>query len=78
MLPDGLVVPKVESAEQLQWVDAQLVRILGADRARPLILIALVESVEGMINIREIARSSKRLRALIFGADDYRASVGAM
>ena len=77
-LPDGLVIPKVESAAQLQWVDQQLERILGAERARPLILIALIESVEAMINIREIALSSPRLRAFIFGADDYRASVGAM
>ena len=78
ILPDGLVVPKVESAAQLEWVDAQLVRILGADRAKDLILIALIESVEGMINIGEISRASKRLRAFIFGADDYRASVGAI
>jgi citrate lyase beta subunit len=78
VLPDGIVIPKVESSQHVKWVENEIVRLLGKDRAEPLILIALIESVLGMIHIREISTSSSRLRALIFGADDYRASVGAV
>jgi citrate lyase subunit beta-like protein len=79
ILPDGIVVPKVESAAQLQWVDEQITRLLGKEKGDGLILIALVESVQGMVRVGEIASAvPHRLRGLIFGADDYRASVGAV
>jgi len=80
-LPDGIVVPKVESAEQLRWVDTQMTRLLAGREqpSAPLILIALVESVQGVVNVASIASAvPQRLRGLIFGADDYRASVGAV
>jgi len=80
-LPDGIVVPKVESAEQLRWVDTQMTRLLAGREqpSAPLILIALVESAQGMVNVASIASAvPQRLRGLIFGADDYRASVGAV
>jgi citrate lyase subunit beta-like protein len=69
----------VESAAQLQWVDEQINRLLGKEKGDGLILIALVESVQGMVRVAEIASAvPHRLRGLIFGADDYRASVGAV
>ena len=36
----------------------------------------LIEEVEAMLNVEEIARSSPRLEALIFGPADYSASQG--
>jgi citrate lyase beta subunit len=36
-----------------------------------------VETAKGILNLREIAESDKRLEAIIFGAEDYAASIGA-
>jgi citrate lyase beta subunit len=77
--PDGIVLPKVESLEQIQWVSekieaAELAHTwpLGSIR-----LIVDVETAKGILNLKEIA-SHPRLDALIFGAEDYAVSIGAM
>ena len=77
--PDGIVVPKVESLEQIQWASGKIeaaelalgwpvnsIRILGG-----------VETPRAILNLKEIA-SHARLDGLIFGGDDYAASVGAV
>ncbi len=69
--PDALVIPKVESAEQLQWVSSRL------PTGSPLRLLAMIETARGLVNLNAIAAADPRLDALIFGAEDYAASVGA-
>jgi len=76
--PDGIVVPKVEHLEQLEWVGE---RIEGAEReggwpGESIRMIAIVESALGIVNLKEIA-AHPRLDALIFGAEDFAASLGA-
>jgi citrate lyase subunit beta-like protein len=36
-----------------------------------------VETAKGILNLKEIAEADKRLEAIIFGAEDYAASIGA-
>ena len=36
-----------------------------------------VETAKGVLNLREIAEADQRLEAIIFGAEDYAASIGA-
>jgi len=72
-----LVVPKVEAAEDLRFVD----RLLGmveeeAGRERPVALQALIETAAGLARIHEIARAGDRLEALIVGYADLGASLG--
>jgi citrate lyase beta subunit len=38
----------------------------------------LVESALGVVNLKEIATASPRLEALIFGAEDFASSIGAI
>jgi citrate lyase beta subunit len=40
-------------------------------------LLVGVETARGVLNLREIAEADKRLDAIIFGAEDYAASIGA-
>jgi citrate lyase beta subunit len=40
-------------------------------------LLVGVETAKGILNLKEIAESDKRLEAIIFGAEDFAASVGA-
>jgi citrate lyase beta subunit len=77
--PDSIVVPKIETAEQVKWVSGQIESYelsnqlnLGSIR-----LLIGVETAKGILNLREIAEADKRLEAVIFGAEDYAASVGA-
>jgi citrate lyase subunit beta-like protein len=77
--PDGFVIPKVESAEALKWLDDQ---IAEAERGRSwpageISLIAMIETARGIINLKEIAGASPRLSALIFGAEDLAGDIGA-
>lgn len=77
--PDGLVIPKVESHDQIQWAHeiieaAELKHGWPANSIRVLIG---AETAKGVLNLREIA-AHPRLDAIIFGGEDYAASVGAV
>src|SRR5205823_1542293 len=74
---DIIIIPKVKSARDVWWVDVLLSQIeKRLRRTRRIGLEVLIEEVEAMINVEEIARSSQRLEALIFGPVDYSASQG--
>ena len=74
---DILIVPKVKSARDVWWVDVLLAQIeKRLKRPRRIGLEVLIEVVEAMLNVEEIARASSRLEAIIFGHIDYSASQG--
>ena len=78
--PAGLVIPKVDSAEILKIIDRQL-GVVEHDRGWPsgeIRLLALVESALSIINIKQIAKSTARLDALLFGAEDLAADMNAV
>ncbi len=69
-------MPKARSARDVWWVDVLLTQLetkLGL--TRPIGLEVLIEEAEGLANAAEIARSSARLEAIIFGAGDLSASL---
>src|SRR5262247_2495186 len=72
---DVLIVPKARSARDVWWVDVLLTQLETKLGLRKRIgLEVLVEESEGLANAVEIARSSPRLEAIIFGAGDLSAS----
>ena len=77
--PDTIIVPKIESAEQVKWVSDHIEQYelssnqdIGSVR-----LLVGVETAKGILNLKEIAEVERRLEAIIFGAEDYAASIGA-
>jgi len=75
---DTLILPKVESAADVTFLDRLLTQIELA-RGWPVGRIGvevLIESASGVQQVDEIARSSARLEALIFGPGDLSASLG--
>lgn len=79
-LPDGYVLPKIEEAQQIQWV-SELLALAEArlDIAHNSIkLLAIIETAKGIVNLKEIAESDPRLEALIFGAEDLAGDMGAI
>lgn len=77
--PDTIVVPKVETPEQVNWV-SQRIGMYEQQSGLPLGTIRMligVETAAGILNLKEIAGADLRLEAIIFGAEDFAASVGA-
>ena len=75
---DALILPKVESAADVLFLDRLLGQIESA-RGWPvgrLGIEVLIESAAGLQRVDEIAAASARLQALIFGPGDLSASLG--
>lgn len=78
--PDGIVVPKVEHPDQIRWVGAQIDTAEGlskAERGR-MGMIVIVETARAIVSLAQIASAHPRLRALVFGAEDYAGDMGAI
>ena len=73
---DLFMVPKVESAGDLAFVDTLLAQIeAGRGFSTRIGLEAQIETARGFLYAREIAGAVPRLEALIFGPGDYAASM---
>src|SRR3989440_11692476 len=69
---DIIIIPKVKTVKDVWWVDVLLFQIeKRMKRPQRIGLEVLIEEVEAMLRIEEIARSSPRLEAIIFGPADY-------
>ena len=75
---DGLVVPKVESADEIARIEALVAAAErhGDVREGGLEIVPLIESAAGLWNAYEIARASRRIRMLLFGAADFTRDLG--
>lgn len=74
---DIIILPKAMSAADVLFVDKLLTMMekkLGLKKR--IGIEVLIEEVEAMMNVEEIAASTPRLEALIFGMGDYSASQG--
>ncbi len=76
--PDGIVIPKIESLEQIQWASEiiEAAELSHGWQVNSIRVLVGVETAKGILNLREIA-SHPRLDGLIFGAEDFAASLGA-
>lgn len=77
--PDGIVIPKVEALEQIEWA-SQIIEGAELQYDWPLNSIRMlvgVETARGILNLKEIA-SHPRLDGIIFGGEDFAASLGAV
>jgi citrate lyase subunit beta/citryl-CoA lyase len=75
--PELILIPKVERAEQMIEVDRAVTELLArSGSARPLWLMPILESAEGIEHAYEIAKASNRTVALTIGLEDYTADLG--
>ena len=74
--PASVVVPKVESAGDIAFVERLLIGVTGLLPGTGIRLQALIESASGLVAIDEIAGSGNSLEALILGYADLSASLG--
>ncbi len=76
--PDGILIPKMEERRQVEWA-SELIEAAELNHGWPVGSIRIlvdVETARGILNLKEIA-AHPRLDALIFGGEDFAASVGA-
>ncbi len=73
--PDGICLPKVESAADVQAA-ALAVASLEEKGSSPIPFHAMIESAAGVLRSAEIGISSPRLRSLVFGSADYCKDLG--
>jgi len=75
---DAVVLPKVTGPDQVAWLDlllGQIERAAGLAAGR-IGIEAQIEDARGLAAVDEIAGSSPRLDALVFGPADFMASLG--
>jgi malyl-CoA/(S)-citramalyl-CoA lyase len=71
---DVVMVPKVQGAEDIQYVDRLLAQLEAkAGLERPILVHALLETARGMVNIEEICGASPRMQGLSLGPADLAA-----
>lgn len=75
--PDALLVPKVQSGNDIKEV-ASLISNSETSDQKPVEIIALIETPKGLSEAYNIALADKRVVALAFGAEDYTAFLGAI
>ncbi|XP_075774871.1 citramalyl-CoA lyase, mitochondrial isoform X2 [Pelodiscus sinensis] len=86
VLPSSLMLPKVENAEEIRWfTDKFLYHLKGRPLVEPMNLIPFVETAMGLLNFKAVCEETLRigsqvglhLDAVVFGGEDFRASIGA-
>ena len=74
---DCIMLPKVQSAAQVQWLDLTLTQIektMGFD-VGGIGIEAQIENAAGLVNVDAIAAASPRVETIIFGPADFMASI---
>lgn len=73
---DGIVVPKVNNAKELKKIEKAISSLEKKRKLKPVELMPSIESAEGVVNAYDIAHSSKRVSALVFGIFDLLDDMG--
>jgi len=70
-----IMVPKIEGAWDIHYVDRLLAQLEAkAKLERPLLVHAILETAQGVVNVEEIANASPRMQGMSFGPADLAAS----
>ena len=73
---NGIVIPKVNSAKELKKIEKTISSLEKKRKIKGIRLIPSIESALGVVNCYEIASSSKRIDALVFGIFDLLNDMG--
>ena len=72
---DVVMVPKVEGPWDIHYVDRLLAQLEAkAGLERPILVHAILETSQGVVNLEEIATASPRMQGMSFGPADLAAS----
>jgi len=78
--PDGILLPKVVCAEDVQKLSkiiSEVENAMGWEK-NAIVILAIIENALGIINLNQIAQADSRLVALICGGEDLAADINAV
>ncbi len=73
---DCIMLPKVQTAAQVEWLDmllTQIEQVMGLENR--IGIEAQIENAKGLVNVDAIAGASDRVETIIFGPADFMASI---
>ncbi|GAB96003.1 malyl-CoA/(S)-citramalyl-CoA lyase [Kineosphaera limosa] len=71
---DVIMVPKVQGAEDIHYIDRLLAQLEAkAGLTRPILVHAILETARGMVNVEEICGASPRMQGISLGPADLAA-----
>lgn len=73
---DGIVIPKVSNSKELKKIENAISSVEKKRKLKPIELMPSIETAEGVVNVYDIASSSKRVSALVFGVFDLLNDMG--
>ncbi len=78
--PDGIIIPKVTNENEVHRVSDQIAIAEGSMGLEPgsIRLLLMIENAQGIVNLAQIASAEERVGAIIFGAEDFAADIGAV
>jgi citrate lyase subunit beta / citryl-CoA lyase len=74
---DCIMLPKVQTAAQVEWLDytlTQIEKVMGFEVGK-IGIEAQIENALGLSNVKDIAFASDRIETIIFGPADFMASI---
>jgi citrate lyase subunit beta/citryl-CoA lyase len=74
-LPHSVVLPKAEAPDQVAALNVQLDELVPAP-GRPMEIIPMIETLQGLDRLRDILAASPRVAALLVGAEDLVSEMG--
>uniref|UniRef100_A0A8D2Q1P5 Citramalyl-CoA lyase, mitochondrial n=1 Tax=Varanus komodoensis TaxID=61221 RepID=A0A8D2Q1P5_VARKO len=86
ILPTSLMLPKVESVEEIRWFAEKFAcHLKGRTLVEPMRFIPFVETAMGLLNFKAVCEETQmlgpkvglHLDAVVFGGEDFRASIGS-
>ncbi|MFN8602725.1 MAG: CoA ester lyase [Candidatus Binatia bacterium] len=78
--PDGYVVPKVRSEDDVRFIDRALANfeaLVGREQGSVRLVLLATETPEGILNIRRVAQASLRSAALMWASEDLSNALGS-
>ncbi|NXU54928.1 CLYBL protein, partial [Turnix velox] len=85
ILPSSMMLPKVESVEEIRWFSGKFLHHLkGRTLTEPMNFIPFVETAMGLLHFKAVCEEALKtgpqvgfhLDAVVFGGEDFRASIG--
>ncbi|XP_054829029.1 citramalyl-CoA lyase, mitochondrial [Eublepharis macularius] len=86
ILPTSLMLPKIENVEEIRWFTEKFAsHTKGRTLVEPMHFIPFVETAMGLLNFKAVCEEALRrgpqvglrLDAVVFGGEDFRASIGS-
>lgn len=78
--PDGILLPKIDSADTVHRVSETIARMekVRGWPAGGIALIVIAETARAILRLEAICSAEERVQAVIFGAEDLAADIGAV